>query len=251
MATVFDGVVLSDDLFKQYHAYIDGRKDDYSLDTIKRILKYHRHGFVSNVEQYQRCGISLDVNLEKQLRNNRLSNQSLKELASTRTYYKIILSETCDVFPCVNIKSDREKVDVSITGSFMLSENRQKAKEHIAALCASAKEIYLFDKHINNERERKNIKDILNYILPKDHKVLVKSYEKLSEDVVIFLQRDYPRREFDTLSVLDSDNYHDRYIVVDNELEILLSSGFDHLARNVSDLTYVVRPVTLNRFKIR
>ena len=251
MATIFDGVVLSDDLFKQYHAYIDGRKDDYSLDTIKRILKYHRHGFVSNVGQYQRCGIPIDVNLEKQLRNNRLTNQSLMELASTRTYYKIILSETSDIFPYVNIKSGKEKVDVSITGSFTLLENRQKAKEHIASLCASAKEIYLLDKHINNEREKENIKDSLNYILPKDRKVLVNSYEKLSEDVVDYLRHDYPRREFDTLSAQNSNNYHDRYIVVDNELEILFSSGFDHLARNVSDLTYVVRPVTLNRFKMR
>lgn len=41
---------------------------------------------------------------------------------------------------------------------------------------------------------------------------------------------------------------HDRYIDIDGKIEILLSSGFDHLALNDKDFAYVIRPVEKSRF---
>lgn len=248
MEKLFDGVVLCDELFLQYHAYTEGRTEAYSRNTINQLMKYRRSGFVANVMQYNRCGISIPENLEPQLRRYGLTDQSLSELAKTHTYYKIVLSDSKSSFPFVNILSKDEKIDVSMTGSFTLHENRNKAKEHIAALCSNAKEILLFDKHIDNPDQKENIKAVLNYILPKDHPVKVKSYVKLPGDVIHYLKRDYGKREFDNLGVDDADTYHDRYIIVDKTLEILLSSGFDHLAKDVSDLTYVIRPIEKSRF---
>lgn len=41
---------------------------------------------------------------------------------------------------------------------------------------------------------------------------------------------------------------HDRYIIVDEKLEIVLSSGFDHLGTDHGDFMYVVRVTSKSRF---
>lgn len=42
---------------------------------------------------------------------------------------------------------------------------------------------------------------------------------------------------------------HDRYLIVDDKLEIILTSGFDHLNDSSGDFTYIVRHVDSHRFK--
>ena len=44
--------------------------------------------------------------------------------------------------------------------------------------------------------------------------------------------------------------HHDRYIVIDNKMEIILSSGFMYLELTGKELTYVVRPVQENRLLV-
>ena len=41
---------------------------------------------------------------------------------------------------------------------------------------------------------------------------------------------------------------HDRYVIVDDKLEVVLSSGFDHLSADSSDFMYVVRVTEKVRF---
>lgn len=248
MAKIFDGVVLCDELFTQYHAFREGAVESYNENTIKRLLKYYRSGFVSNIAQYERCSVNLDAHMKKQYYRNDQTQQSLEELAKTHSLYKIILSDKLGDFPYVNILSDAEKIDVSITSSYTLKEDRRKAISHIASICSNAKDIILFDKHLNSEKEKENIKDILNKILPTSHKVNVKCYDMLPSATKQYLTYCAPLRSFDSLGVNRANDYHDRYIIVDNKVEILLSSGFDHLARTVSDLTYVVRTIDKSRF---
>lgn len=248
MAKVFDGVVLCDDLFKQYHAFRRGEVGSYQENTIKKLLKFYRSGFVSNIAQYERCGVPLDNQMKQLLYRNNMRLQSIVELANTHTFYKIVLSEKSSGFPYVNILSDDEKIDMSVTGSFTLQEDRRVAIEHIAAICSNSREIILFDEYINNPREKERIKSVLDKILPMSHDIRVRCFSPLSSEIKDYLMKKSSNRTFDSLSVPNAQDYHDRYIIVDNKLEILLSSGFDHLARNVSDLTYVVRPITKNRF---
>ena len=42
--------------------------------------------------------------------------------------------------------------------------------------------------------------------------------------------------------------YHDRYLVLDDKLEIILTSGFDYLVKTEKEFTYIVRPVSTQRF---
>ena len=42
--------------------------------------------------------------------------------------------------------------------------------------------------------------------------------------------------------------YHDRYLVVDDKLEIILTSGFDYLIKTEKEFTYIVRPTSEKRF---
>ena len=41
---------------------------------------------------------------------------------------------------------------------------------------------------------------------------------------------------------------HDRFIDIDDKIEIILTSGFDHLANTKGDFAYVVRAINKNRF---
>lgn len=43
-------------------------------------------------------------------------------------------------------------------------------------------------------------------------------------------------------------NRHDRYLIVDDKLEIILTSGFDHLNDTSGVFTYIVRYVEAPRF---
>jgi hypothetical protein len=36
-------------------------------------------------------------------------------------------------------------------------------------------------------------------------------------------------------------NYHDRYLLIDNQIEIILTSGFDYLFDENKEFTYIVR----------
>lgn len=36
------------------------------------------------------------------------------------------------------------------------------------------------------------------------------------------------------------DDHHDRYIIIDNGMQILLSSGFEYLGQSSKDFTYVI-----------
>ena len=63
MKTLRNGVVLSNELFIEYQNYLSGSAD-YSRDLLKKILAFHFDGFVSNVKQYQDCGVIIPKDIE-------------------------------------------------------------------------------------------------------------------------------------------------------------------------------------------
>ena len=197
-----NGVVLSDNLFKEYQRFVSGSKD-YSRDTINKILTFRFDGFVSNVKQYQDNDIEMSKELESAMRQSGHVDQPLWELARDYTVYKIILTDEPNKrnFPYVNINATNENVSVSVTGCFKMAEPRAKAIEHIATLCYGAKELIIYDRFIDSSERGvlERIEPVLDKIIPKD-KVIV-YYNKLLSRTIQYLENSCQQRRFEKCKI--------------------------------------------------
>lgn len=249
MKTLRNGVVLSNELFIEYQNYLSGSAD-YSRDLLKKILSFHFDGFVSNVKQYQDCGVIIPKDIESAMRQSGLVDQTLGDLARDYTIYKIILTNNPDKhnFPYVNINDKEENVSVSVTGCFKVAERRSKAVEHIAALCSGAKELIIYDKYLNNTDRGvlDRIESVLDRIIPQT--TVKVFYDTLLTRSIKYLSNACQHRSFEKKNFSD---LHDRYIVIDKRIEVMLSSGFDHLSfDNGKELTYVIRSINKKTLRL-
>lgn len=240
MAKERNGVVLSDDLFVEYHKFKNGQPHD--INIIKRLLHYYKNEIVSNVAQYTRNGVYLDKNLEKQMICSGLKKQELEELAMCHTIYKIILNTKNNAFPYVNIMDEQnEKIENNISSSYDIADSRQKAFSHLKAICTHTKRLTLFDRYFSKKDYNATT---LCRLLPK--KKIDIYYNCISSEDIKRMQDECPAWNF-----IHSPNVtgrHDRYLIVNDAIEIILSSGFDHLGQTSGDFTYIIRPVKKNRF---
>lgn len=240
MGKVLNGVVIDDDLFREYHKFQKG--EEFDQKKIKQLLHYYKKEIVTNIRQYEDNDIELAINLKAQMVHSGLKRQSLEDLAENFTFYKIILSSSSNAFPYVNIMDDKQRLENNYSASYDIAEPRELAIKHLASICLHAKKIILYDKFFSQKESNAYL---MNKILPQ------KKLEIVSNDI------DDNRR---TLMQGFCDQWtftknprmthrHDRYLIVDDKLEIILTSGFDHLNDTSGDFTYIVRYVDSPRFK--
>lgn len=226
--------VLSDELQKEYCNFKEGKVYDRSL--IENLLHYYKPAILTNTSQLKRIGKGISQQLETTLRKSGLTTQPLEDLVQN-TIYKIILCTDKDYYPYVNINGD--KIENNLTACFFKRESRQKAIEHITALCKKAKNISIYDKYSFQNGANT---ELLKSILPlKDLSI---TYD--SQYIVITTLQEY----CDKWTFIDRTlpEYHDRYLVIDDKIEIILTSGFNYLIKNEKEFTYIVRPVSKQRF---
>lgn len=230
-------MVLSDELLKEYFRFENGENCDKRV--IEQLLRLYKPVIITNKAQYARIGKELNRKLNHVLTVNKLKSQSLEELAS-KTTHKIILDTIRNDFPFVNINND--VIESNLTSSLDRNDSRAKSILHIKALCESAKNIYIYDKYFNSNGDR-NI-EVLKQIFPQKKLAIWFGQTLIENRLTRNLGQYCADWEIQT-TVMKS--YHDRYIVIDDKIEILLSSGFHYLANIENDLTYVVREVSKNR----
>jgi len=101
----------------------------------------------------------------------------------------------------------------------MTSKTREKAISHIKTLCGKAENVCLYDKYITRRgRERDN-----------DH-------------ILRIIASLFPEKK------MNISDHHDRYLIIDNKMEIILTGGFSTLLDTSKEFTYIVRPVVESRF---
>lgn len=228
--------VLSNTLYKQYHLFKEHQ--NYDRDVISHLLKFRYGEFLTNTKQLEDIGIDKNVSkdLYDSLKRSRFTKQTLEELAG-KTDYKLILCDDRTDYPYVNIMSDQ--ISSNITGCFYRDTPREKAIKHLNALCKDVRKVCLYDKYLNG------CLDVLKSILPNRNIEIVYNVDQLDMEDVAYLQRVNSNWLFSASNNMQT--HHDRYIILDNKIEVILSSGFKYLDSTYKELTYVIRPIQENR----
>lgn len=224
------------DLLQEFIKFKHGESGNN--DTIEKFLHYYKPEILPIREQLNIVGNDLKSKL--------VSSGYLYDLseALSKTIYKICLSNTNNDFPYVNINGD--EIENNFTGTFK-SSSRDKAIKHIKALLNNANYIVIYDKYIcDNFNSFKNfirqcvpIKSLTLecFGLKQEHKSEIKAIcsNYIIKDYYVNGTSPYQR------------NFHDRYILIDREVEIILTSGIDYLMGNDGDFTYIIRKILLHQ----
>lgn len=230
---------LSDKLCKEYMLF--KQLGGYDKALVSKLLRYHTGiEFIYNNDQLGRVGITVDKTLSIRLKKAGFDNKNIEDL-SKKTEYKLILTDDNSNYPYVNINNDN--ILTCITGCFLQNDARNKAVEHIRSLCANAREITIYDAYLHSGN---NI-DGLKSILPNKNCTVNYVSGHILSTQITDLESQFPQCTFNVIRDTDT-HHHDRYIIIDRKLEIMLSSGFQHFINRTKDLTYVVRPITSSRF---
>ena len=240
--------VLEDDLFAEYHRFMNpGSPSPYHSNTIKKLLAYHTKPFLFNKEQLDRCSIPCDRNLEITLRKNRLNGLELDELYK-KTFYHGILSNDKDEYPYININNTNEKIISSISGSYYARENREKAKSHIRSLCSSAKKIIVYDRYLTSSPEDIAVETLADLLPQNEHVTIILHNTAIGTSYNPTIAKDKLKLHYNNWTIDNSttslriNSHHDRYIIIDDSMEIILSSGLTNLGDDQKDFTYLLSP---------
>lgn len=238
-------MVLSDELQKVYLDFKE--KHDFDQDIVTKLFKYFKGPFATNTAQLSRIDKKPSPAIEQQLRASGFTTQPLEELAAGKTIYKIILSKDKNTFPYVNINGDQ--IENNLSGCFFRGKTREKAIQHIKTLCRKAEDICLYDKYITrrgSERDNQELLRLIGSLFPGKKMNIVYQNGHLEDTDVNFLNTICSKWTFE--KKMNIPDHHDRYLIIDNKMEIILTGGFSTLMDTTKEFTYIVRPVDDNRF---
>lgn len=226
-------IVLSDKLLLEFYKFKHNEKCNSKL--IERILYYYTPSHSTNISQLERLGICNNT-LKAQLISSGYVQQTLEELA-TKTTYKIILSEDNDNFPYVNIFSD--KIESNYTSTYRKGENKKKAKSHIKSFLENANTIFIYDRYMMDQWS--NVEKFFD-LLPKKNLTIYYIKNHLQQEQVNKLKRTCKdwKIKIDATNTTHR-NLHDRYLIIDSQIEIIMTSGCGNIFDNDIDFTYMVK----------
>ncbi len=234
-------MVLEDDLAEELCNFKNNEIKKYEINTIERIFHYYKPLILLRSE-YMRRYYKDKAILRSILSNNAHIDfdTSLEELAK-KTIYKIILSKDKDNFPYVNILND--KIENNLTASFDKNEDRKKAKEHLKALFLNANYLFVYDKFIN-ENQKQFIEFVKECFPKKPLKIFYPNCIKFKQELIDNLKEISNSWKIEENKDHKNKTYiwlHDRYIIADNKIQIILTSGIDNLMKIEKDFTYIIR----------
>jgi hypothetical protein len=220
-----------DDLLQEFIKFKHG--ESVNNDTIEKFLHYYKPKILPTKEQFS----ILDNDLKSELVSSTHIYDDLSK-ALLKTIYKICLSNTKNDFPYVNINGD--EIENNLTGTFK-SSSRGKAIAHIKALLENANYIVIYDQYMGNNF--KSFKDFIEQCIPQ--KRLTLECFGLNQDqktTIKQIHNSYTVKDYSANNISPYQNgFHDRYILIDRKVEIILTSGIDYLMNNKKDFTYIIR----------
>jgi hypothetical protein len=226
-------VALDDNLLRELHAF--KRSQEYDVRTVEKMLHLYKPPHITNVHQLKRIGVD-DPALFAQLVSAGFVDQSVEALAE-QTVYKLILSSTSDRYPRLSVLNGHIGNNYAVT--FAIGQSRETAHEWLQSLAHGANTIVIRDEYLATNWESTQQ---LFKLFPAQ-RLSVVCDPALPQEKLEQVKRVHPAWR---LPPNRSDRYrshHDRYILIDGRLEIIVTSGIDHLFKNRKECTIVVRYV--------
>lgn len=220
-------LVLDDNLIKLYHDFKHGV--DLNTKELAGFLRYYRPMHKTNLSQLLRCNIE-DTALLSALAADVDKDKSLEDLCNL-TIFKYILTTERKPQPYLNIFSDYFTTE--IVYSFNKDDERFPFLEHLKRLCQDAKYIFITDKYLNEGLARK----LIDYFPESISIHLTYKFQELGSK----LKEYFPKIRFKDNKHSTYAKLHDRYIRIENDIEIIITSGIDNLFDTTKDCTVIIR----------
>jgi hypothetical protein len=229
-------IVMEDELLLNYFQFKNNMNENPKL--IQKLFTYYKP-FLTNISQLERIHFGDDDSLRAQLLGNGYKNQTIEELVEY-TSLKIILSNSENTYPYLNINND--KIEVNYTGTFKKDESRTKCIDHLKKLCKNAKNILICDNFLGKKMDiLEKVFDLFPNNISIDYEF--KDTPQLDPKIILKLKN---KKNLTKIAVNPNMKYkdlHDRYLLIDSKIEVILTSGFDYLFDSSKELTYIVRKI--------
>lgn len=243
-------IVLETPLLVEYLNHTGSKK-------YKRILKKITFPYSTNKKQWEaakKLGLN-DATYERvlpQLLNEGEKDDDLLTLASKSALKVILTDDPSKKLPYVHYKDGLINNHIAI--NIEANASRDDLKKYLEILCRDARRVTICDNYFATNWEHN--KSLFYSILPRGN--LIIEYADTPEKLNVLLNskeitNDFVKSVCSDWSVQETTQQkylgcHDRYLLIEmpgHKVEILLSSGFDHIWRsNPKELTCVFRNVS-------
>lgn len=201
---------------------------DYPLFTREFLQRYYKDAALLGQILSAKC--TLDFN-------------SLENISKATIYKVILTGDKSKSFPYICIKGDI--IENNFTASFFKNQSRQKAKLHIKNLLENAQSVFIYDAYLFEKNVWEAFVSLARECFPRTALNVFYArtskgqglQAKLSQIKQINrewkISEDKKHKEFT--------NLHDRYLIIDDKIELIFTSGIEYLMDESKDFTYVVR----------
>ncbi len=113
----------------------------------------------------------------------------------------------------------------------------------IKAFCQDANTILIFDKYLSLKNNQERTIQFFKELMPCKKLTIFYDRDHLNQEIKTKIKKICKEWRLieDTKSGLK--NSHDRYLIIDNQIEIILSSGFSNLFDIRSDISCLIRKI--------
>lgn len=223
--------VLDDDLLTLWQQFKQGI--NVEIRPLEKLLRFYQPPHLTCAAQMQRCGID-NPPLMQALAAQGFTNQTLAKLAE-QTQFKYILSSENNIYPFVHL--DAKNTSTELTYRFLIGKSRQALHEHLKNLLTNAKVIVVADKYLDENFS--NTKQVFN-LLPSVACTVCLTYE-ISKQNQSEIKKMKPNLKLINDTRSDYSQRHDRYLLIDNTIEVTLTSGVDYLFDTRKECTAIIR----------
>lgn len=233
--------LLSDELAELYLNYKKGEKVNQTL--LELFFSFYEPVPFCSLDQFNKYAPE-NVEARQALMASGYNAKSEEQILN-ETKYKIKLTTDCNRYPCVNINNGNLKKEIVI--SYKAGESRDETIKHLKNLCKNAHNIVICDKYMFEEVivETSSIAKFFDNIIDDKNNINIfyKASGKRKQDYISYLKIIRLNCKLRPCKNGIYDNVHDRYLVIDNKLEIILSSGINYLFDTTKEISLICRRI--------